>query len=223
MSKLDTLNTPKLDEYLVVMPHHPDKYGDIRLTLRLWRKYCMFNYYFIVIGDYDKSLIKEFPWVHFIYCKRVMNSTSQYTPHLDMQNKYRIIYEKYKDKYKGFIRVMDDHYAIKPFSVEDILTIHYHSDSFTGNKDNPVSYWNHDMWKTRCLLDKENLPCKNYSTHFPFYFEFEKIKELQNKYRLLSNSYCLESLYFNYFSHEKPVLDSSIRHCIHKKRRSIYV
>lgn len=212
--KGDKIVKPNTDTYLVVMPHHPDPYGNIRLALKLWRKHCTFKYEFVVIGDYNKSLEKEFPWVHFIYCSRVKNVNNQYVAHLDLQNKYKIIESKYANKYKGFIRVADDCYAIKPFTATDILTVYYHQPSFSGEKDKPTNFWRHDVWKTRQLLDREKLPHINYTIHCAYYFEFAKIKELRDKYNLCENSYCLESLYFNYFTHETPVIDTMIRYSI---------
>ena len=91
------------------------------------------------------------------------------------------VYEKYGNAYDGFIWMVDDNYAIKPFRLEDITTVHYHAPSFTGNEKAPASYWAHDKWKTRQLLDKENLPCINYTTHYPCYFEFKKLNEIWNR------------------------------------------
>ena len=215
--KCDRLIKPIADKYLVIMPYHPDKYGDVRLTLNLWKKFCTFNYEFVVIGDYDPLLEKEFKWVTFIYCNGVKSVPGQYTSHIDVQHKYEMALNMYSSKYHGFIRMMDDNYAVKPFNADDILTIHYHKKEFTGDKYKPVSFWIHDMWKTRQLLDKENLPHVNYSTHFPFYFEFSKLQELWNKYDMHNNSYSYESLYFNYYTHEDPMIDSDIRYCIHTK------
>ena len=105
----------------------------------------------------------------------------------------------------------DDIYAIKSFYLSDILTIHYHSLSFSGTESAPVNFWTHDKWKTRQLLDKEGLPHINYTTHFPFYFDFEKLNALWQKYNMLKESYVFEDVYFNAIEHEPPVIDSSIR------------
>mgnify|MGYP006908855136 CR=1 FL=1 len=87
----------------------------------------MFNYHFVVIGEFDKSLEEKFPWVEFIYNKSIDKVDGQYTQHLDVIKCMNIIYGKYKDKYNGFIWMVDDNYAIKPFTLFDILQTHYHS------------------------------------------------------------------------------------------------
>jgi hypothetical protein len=98
--------------------------------------------------------------------------------------------------------MVDDNYAIKPFTLFDILQTHYHSQSFTGNSKAPVNYWNHNKWKTRQLLDKENLPHINYTTHFPCWFSIEKLLFITDKYNLKNESYVIEDVYFNYYKHE---------------------
>ena len=185
--------------------------NEIRLALNGWRKFCQFKYHFIVIGKFDESLINEFPWVHFIKCKTIEKKAGQYNPHLDINNKFNIIYRNYINSYDGFIWMVDDNYAIKPFNLDDITTVHYHNTPFTGNEKSPTSYWPHDKWKTRQLLDKENLPHYNYTTHYPCYFEFNKLKEIWNRYNMMNESYVLEDIYFNYFKHKEPILDNTIR------------
>ena len=200
-------------ETLVVMPYKQNgsQGNEIRLSLTGWRKFCNFKYHFVVIGEFDESLKKEFPWVEFIYCPSVPKKEGQYNPHLDIQNKFKIISRMYSQIYDGFIYITDDEYAIKPFELIDITKIYYHSKEFFGNEKSPTSYWSHDKWKTRKLLDKENLPHYNYTTHYPCYFEFKKMEEIRKKYNLLEESYVFDDIYFNYFKHEEPIKDDEIR------------
>jgi len=201
------------NETLVVLPYKQiaSQGNEIKLALTAWRKFCKFNYHFVVVGEYDESLIIEFPWVEFIYCPGKEMDKEQYSPHLDIQNKMKVIMEKYDKLYDGFIWMVDDNYAIKPFDLRDITDVHYHSPSFTGKESVPPFRWLHNKWKTRQLLDKENLPHYNYTTHYPCYFEFKKLKEIWDKFNMLNESYLVEDIYFNYFEHEEPILDTEIR------------
>ena len=200
-------------ETLVVMPYKQSgsQGNEIRITLTGWRKFCQFKYHFVVIGEFDESLKQEFPWVEFIYCPSVPKKEGQYNPHLDMQNKFKIASRMYSQIYDGFIYMTDDEYAIKPFDLSDITRIYYHNTTFFGNEKCPKSYWNYDKWKTRQLLDKEGLPHVNYTTHYPCYFEFRKMDEIRKKYNLSEESYVFDDVYFNYFKHEEPILDNTIR------------
>lgn len=200
-------------ETLIVMPYKQNgsQGNEIRLSLNGWRKFCKFEYHFIVIGEFDEKLKKDFPWVEFIHCPSKEKKNGQYNPHLDIQNKFKIISRMYSQMYDGFIYITDDEYAVKPFDLSDIKSTYYHSSSFTGCEKCPTSFWRHDKWKTRQLLDKYNLPHINYTTHYPCYFEFKKFDEIREKFNMLEESYVFDDVYFNYFKHEEPILDSKIR------------
>jgi hypothetical protein len=122
--------------------------------------------------------------------------------------------------YLGFIWMVDDNYAVKPFELSDITHVHMHAQSFTGNKSAPTSWWSHDKWKTRVLLDENGLPHVNYTTHYPFYVESRKMKEIFDRFSMRSNSYVIEDVYFNYFKHEEPTYDHKVR--LGVWNRSIY-
>ena len=209
----DSLLEKTSNKTLVILPYHQThaQGNELRLALNCWKKFCTFNYEFVVIGDYDESLIKEFDWVKFIHVDPVKRVNGQYIPHLDIQHKMEIAYDNYRLKYPGFIYMVDDNYAIKPFSLEDILTIHYHQDSFVGVENLPVTYWKHDKWKTRQLCDNNKFGHINYTTHFPCYFNFERFKKLWDKFDMRHNSYVPEDVYFNSYQHIDPILDNEIR------------
>lgn len=202
------------EEILVVLPYKQSgsQGKELEIALSLWRKYCTFEYEFIVIGEFNISQFEEkFPWVNFISCPIIPKVEGQYNQHLDVQQKMKYVFDRYGQKYTGFIWMADDNYAIKPFTVFDIMQVHYHSLSFTGDSKAPTNFWRHDKWKTRQLLDKENLPHINYTTHYPCYFEFEKLDSIWNKFNMCNESYVLEDVYFNYYAHENPIKDDEIR------------
>lgn len=209
----DYLMSQIKDDVLVVLPYKQSgaQGNEIRITLTAWRKFCQFNYRFVVIGEFDKSLKYDFPWVKFIECPSVAKQESQYTPHLDIQKKFSAISRLYAQEYNGFIYITDDEYAIKPFDLDDITKIHYHAPSFTGDEKASKTYWRYDKWKTKQLLDRENLPHINYTTHYPCYFEFKRLDNLRKRYNMSNESYVFDDVYFNSFEHEQPILDDTIR------------
>ena len=200
-------------EILIVLPYKQSRAQgrEIELTLSLWKKFCTFDYHFVVIGEFDDSLKNKFQWVEFIHYKLIKKYDNQYNPHLDIINKFDFIMQKYSKIYNGFIYITDDEYAIKPFTIFNILQVYYHSKEFIGDEKAPTFYWRHDKWKTRKLLDRENLPHINYTTHYPCFFEFNKLKEICDKFNLKNESYVFDDIYFNYFEHEEPILDNEIR------------
>lgn len=200
------------DKTLVVLPYKQSgsQGNELKLTLNGWRKFCTFDYHFMVIGEFDENLTKEFEWVEFIDCPNVKNDPMQYNQHLNVQYCMETVMEMYGDIYDGFIWMVDDNYAIKNFNLLDIINIHH-----LNNDQNPSSSipsnWSNDKYKTKLLLDKEKLPHINYTTHYPCYLEFSKLKEIWDKYNMRNISYVLEDIYFNYFTHEIPIQVDSIR------------
>ena len=201
---------------LVVLPYVQSKSqgSELRLALRGWRKNCKFSYHFVVIGEFDTSLVEEFDWVEFIAVPTLPRVNGQYNPHLDIQHKFEVAYERFKDHYPGFIYMVDDNYAVRPFSQFDIFQTHYLQSSFIGVERLPASYWKHDKWKTRRLLDREGLPHVNYTTHFPCYFNFEKLKMLWDKFDMRHESYVPEDVYFNAYYFSRPVQVDPVRYGI---------
>lgn len=201
------------DKTIIILPYIQEQAqgSELIISLKLWKKFCQFNFNMIVIGEFDKSLKDQFPWVEFIKCPTKTKIEGQYNPHLDIQHKMEVVINKYSQNYNAFIRTSDDVYPIKPFSLDDIKTPHYLAQSFDGAENRPQSYWLHNKWKTRQLLDAENLPHIDYTTHFPYYYEFSKLNEIWDKYNMRNESYVLEDLYFNYFEHPAPVLVDTIR------------
>lgn len=207
-------------EILIVLPYKQNgsQGNEIKLALNAWKKFCTFNYHFIVIGEFDNQIKIEFPWIEFIECKSLQKIEGQYNPHLDIQNKFKIIEEKYSNIYNGFIYTCDDYYPIKLFELKDITTIYYLNLTFNGQENKPTNYWNHDKWKTKQLLEKYHLPTINYTTHYPYYMEFEKLKEIRERFNMLNESYVFDDVYFNYFKHEDPIQINTIRLGIWNKK-----
>ena len=62
-------------EILIVLPYKQSgsQGNEIKLTLSAWKKFCKFDYHFIVIGEFDNKLKIEFPWVEFIYIPKIFD------------------------------------------------------------------------------------------------------------------------------------------------------
>jgi hypothetical protein len=201
------------DGVLVILPYKQTSAqgNELRLALTGWRKFCRFKYHFVVIGDFEQTFVTDYPWVEFIDYPSMDKVEGQYTPHLDILRKFEYVIDKYQGRYESFIAMCDDEYAIKPFTFFDIFKTHYHQLSFEGDRTSPTSYWIYDKYKTKQLLVRENLPAVNYTTHYPYYYEVKKLKEIWDRFDMRNESYVLEDVYFNYFGHEEAILDSTVR------------
>ena len=211
--KEELLKSLKNDDTLVVMTYVQggSQGKEIEFALSGWKKFCKFKYHLVVIGDFDGSLPEKFPWVEFIACPSVAVEENQYTPHLDIQMKMEIAMRVFKTSYDGFIWISDDFYPIKPFELEDLTTTHYRPGEVCGGGKLPLASFFNNKWKTKELLVENNLPRVNYTTHYPCYLEFSKLKEIWDKFNMREESYVVEDIYFNYFEHDEPVLDDDVR------------
>ena len=185
-------------ETLVILPFDQKftQGNEIKLCLNAWKKFCTFEYHFIVIGEFDNSLTIEFPWVEFIYYPTTNNSCT---------NTFNKIYNlgNYYSSYQNFILIFNNQYAIKPFTLEDIKTTYYLS--------NEIKEDSNDSQKTKKLLLEQKYSIVNYSINYPIYFNFNKIFELDKKYNLQKENYILENLYFNIFSPNEVIQIDNIR------------
>jgi hypothetical protein len=78
----------------------------------------------------------------------------------------------------------------------------------------PTSFWKHDKWKTRRLLDANDLPHTNYTTHFPCYFNFDNLRLIWDRFGMRDESYVPEDVYFNVFGVSTPIPVNTIRYGI---------
>ena len=217
-------NTKKDQKTLVVLPYYSGtekvQGNELLLCLMGWYKYCQFPYHFVVTGSDCHDIISEFPAEDFenIVIPRIdkAGTEEQFFQHLDVMHNWEVIFDKFKKDYSGFIWIADDNYAIHPFDLKDITTVHYLEDDFIGKRNTPCSHWQHDKWKTRALLyhleqSGINVGHKNYTTHYPCFFKFKELMRLKDEFNMSKESYVVEDLYFNIYRHPEPVHADNIR------------
>ena len=69
----------------------------------------------------------------------------------------------------------------------------------------PTKPWHSEKRKTKERLQKEGYPVRNFVTHLPIWFEWDKLEEMFDRFDMDNNSYILEDLYFNiYYSTRIP-------------------
>lgn len=189
---------------LVVTPYISSPGNEIELSIIGWNKYFATPFTRVIIGDRPKCL-DRYPEVVHIPMARVSPIPGMYQPHLDMASKFFEITRLYPGE-EGFIRVADDCYPVRPFSLDDVRVLKMQSPSFSGN-EHSANGWKRDKWKTRQLLDHIGAPHRNFTIHSPMWYDMTRIRELIERFALRFNSYVIEDLYFNiYHPSEKPVL-----------------
>lgn len=213
-----------MKEVLICMPYFDSgKQGrELEMSLTGWKKFAKFPFKMAIIGDHN-PIMDKFDFVTWVPCPRIDNVEGQYRPHLDRVNKfltaYKIFYEV--ENYTDFIHICDDHYPVHDFDYEYLKKPYYLQLNFIGDINKPSNYWQHDLAKTAKLLRKYRYNTINFTTHFPQYYEFEKYKYLVDKFKLQTNSYVIENLYYNYYKTMPDQQADNIRLGVWNEKTSI--
>lgn len=187
--------------YLVVIPYLPSaaQGREIEYAIAGWRKHFKEEYIIVLVGEGLPELDAE-----DVYClesKRVPASEGQYRQHLDYVKCFRAVRDAFPDS-DGFIMVADDCYAVNDFDISDVKFLKMLEPDFNFKPDS-ANAWRRDKMKTKKVLVEAGLPTRNFTTHLPYWFDWDKWEELVEKYDMARNSYVIEDLYYNTFYEDR--------------------
>lgn len=184
------------EKVLVVIPYLAEgaQGRELEFCLAGWRNHFKEDYLLVFVGE-NLPYIKGDD-VFLVESERVPAKKGMYRQHLDYVSCFRKV-RKFFPKQKGFVFVADDCYAVNDFDLSDIKVLKQIADEFTGNPY--MGGWQLDMARTRELLDREKLPSRNFTTHLPQWFEWDKLFALYDRYDMDNNSYVFENIYYNYY------------------------
>lgn len=183
------------DKVLVVIPYlaNSAQGRELELAIAGWRKHFRADYELVIVGDWNHACDKADT---FIECKRVKwPGAGNYWAHIDHVNKFRKIREFYPSS-NGFIYACDDMYAVRDFTMEDVLKPKVRLKEITGSFHHGNA-WVRDNYRTKKCLELEGLPVMNWVCHLPVYYEWDKLFKIYEKYKCDTVSRVVEQLYFN--------------------------
>lgn len=202
--------TPK-EELLVVIPYLMEgaQGSELKLAVKGWRRYYQGPMHIVVVGEGVSSLAADTFFtgkdITLLDKERVPDVSGYYRSHLDYVSCFRAVRELYPES-KQFVMVADDCFAIKPFDMSDLQRLCINAESFDGDAESRNG-WLRDKARTRALLDQEGLPHRNFTTHLPYLFEWDKWEAVVTKYGMDKQSYVIEDVYYNtYFPEAEAVL-----------------
>ena len=184
-------------KYLVVIPYLASAAQGKELDLAIagWRKHFKEDYLIVLTGDglpkFDANDIV------CIESKRVADVPNQYRQHLDYVSCLKKVHKAFPES-EGFVMVADDCYAVRDFTMKDVKPMKFIHGGIDYDPKSPNA-WRRDAMKTKYLLKSLGLPDRNFTTHIPIWFEWDKVEELWEKFDMEHESYVIEDLYFNYF------------------------
>ena len=193
------------DKILVVIPFCSEgaQGKELEYAVAGWRKHFQEDYLIVLAGE-NHPITKTGDDIICIESKRVPPRKGMYRQHLDYVSCFRKVHAAFPDS-KGFIFVADDCYAVNDFDMSDIKLLKQVSPDM--RKYNGFGNgWEKDKARTRELLVREGYPTRNFTTHLPQWFEWDKLEALWDKYDMDNNSYVFEDLYYNiYYSDRVPL------------------
>lgn len=197
--------TRKREPLLVIIPYlMKEAQGDeLKLAVAGWLQNYRGRVHIVIVGE-GVSCLSEEPLlkrrsITLVESERVPEKEGCYRSHLDYVSCFRKVRRLFPDSTR-FVLVADDCFCIRPFGMKDLQRLFIVADSFTGNI-NSENGWLRDKARTRALLDRESLPHRDFTTHLPYLFEWDKWEAIVDKYGMDDQSYVIEDLYYNtYFS-----------------------
>lgn len=191
--------------YLVVIPYIQREAQGMELELAIngWLKHFKEDFTLVIVGDWN-PILDRYPIVRFLNCPRVTKTAEgNYLPHIDFVKKFTMAMKYYPGR-DGFIYSCDDIYAVNDFTIDDVKALKY-----IGWLDyNPQSpnAWRRDAMRTQRKLRDMGFPQRDFTTHTPVWFDWEKLKALFVSFNMSEVSYVVETLYFNYFHPVSPAV-----------------
>lgn len=166
-----------------------------------WRKHFCHPHHLVIVGDVPEM---EGRRMTMINCPRVQGDGMHYVPALDLVHKIHVLRERFPHSL-GFILSYDDIFAVNDFALEDILVPKIAGESMPA-KAGSSNGWYDAMARTLNALHSSSLPTRNYSTHLPRYYEWDKLLSVIERWDCDHSGLVIENLYFNLYHQGSAVL-----------------
>lgn len=188
--------------YIIWIPYNGEgaQGRELELAVAGWRRHFLEDYRIVIVGQ-GIPLIKGDD-VHRIETRQVEEIPFMYTQHLDYVNCMKACHEAYPLS-EGIIFAADDNYLVRDITFADIAQLKYRDDEM---RVEPAGGWKLDQWRTRRLLNSLSLPHRNYTTHVPCWFLWDRLESLWQKFDMEHNSYVIENLYYNIYHSGEPAV-----------------
>lgn len=200
MQKKETTKKPgqAKDKVLVVIPYCSEgaQGRELEYAVAGWRRHFKEDFLIVVAGE-DHPVTKTGDDIICIPSERVPEKEGQYRQHLDYVSCFKKVREAFPGS-KGFVFVADDCYPVNDFDLTDVKFLKQEGSDITYEITS-TNAWRRDAAKTKALLVKEGYPTRNFTTHVPQWYEWDKLEALWKKYKMGEESYVMEDLYFNIY------------------------
>lgn len=161
-----------------------------------WRRHFKEDHLIVLAGE-DHPVTRTGDDICCVQSTRVDPIEGQYRQHLDYVSCLKKVRKAFPDT-PGFIFVADDCYAVNDFDLVDVKVLKKIEDTINFSRTSSNA-WQRDAAKTRDQLAKDGFPTRNFTTHLPQWYDWDKIEELWSRYDMEHQSYLMEDLYYNIY------------------------
>ena len=199
---------PEIDEdtALIVIPYCSKgaQGRELEYAVEGWRKHFKEKYLIVLAGE-NHPVTETGDDICCIESPRVPEKEGQYRQHLDYVSCFKKVRAAFP-KSRGFIFVADDCYAVNDFDMTDVKLLKKIGDKIVFDTSSRNG-WQRDAARTRDRLLKDGYSARNYTTHLPQWYEWDKLEALWEKYDMENTSYVMEDLYYNIYYGDRPCIN----------------
>ena len=186
-----------MNKTLVVITYLPSgaQGRELEFAIAGWRRHFKEDFLIVLTGEglprFDGDDIA------YIESPRVPDTEGNYRAHIDYVSCLRKVRAAYPES-DGFILVADDCYAVKDFDLATVKALKY----LPGGIDyDPLSPnpWRRDKMRTKRVLQGLGYPQRNFTTHLPIWYNWDKLERLWDEFGMDKTSYVVEDLYHNIY------------------------
>lgn len=168
---------------------------ELEFAIAGWRKHFKEDYLIVLTGE-DLPRFRGTD-IAYVESPRVPDSPGNYRAHLDYVSCLRKVREEYPDQ-EGFILVADDCYAVNDFTLDDVKELKYLPGGIDFDPQSPNT-WRRDKMRTKRVLQANGYPQRNFTTHLPIWYEWDKLEKLWDDFGMDKTSFVVEDLYHNIY------------------------
>ena len=193
---------------LVVIPYCSEgaQGRELEFAVAGWRRHFKERDYLLVLAGEDNPITRTGDDICCVPSPRVEARDGQYRQHLDYVSCFARVREAFPQT-RGYVRVADDCYAVRDFDMQDILTRKCIGESVEEFPFAVPGTWKADQQRTRAKLLELGYPIRNYTTHLPQFFEWERIAALWERFDMRRVSYVDELLYYNIYEGDRAAVN----------------
>ena len=168
---------------------------ELEFAIAGWRRHFKEDYLIVLTGENLPHFEGED--IAYVESPRVPASEGNYRAHLDYVSCLRKVRAAYPDS-EGFILVADDCYAVRDFDLATVKRLKCLPGGIDFDPQSP-NIWRRDKMRTKRVLQANGYPQRNFTTHLPIWYEWEKVERLWDEFCMDKTSFVLEDLYHNIY------------------------